>query len=95
MGSFQREAKDSDNDFDSEDLDDDQIGEMNTFSAAASIKFQGIISDLKRTQSTRPALIEDSKHTEVFNTELAHMKEFLHDPTYNAALETLHEADAA
>ena len=94
MGSFQHKAHDGENNFDSEDLDDDQIGEMNAFSAAASIKFQGIISDLKRTQSTRPALIEDAKHTEVFSTELAHLKEFLHDPSYNAALETLHEADA-
>ena len=85
MGSFAHKQPDGDEDFDSEDLDDEQLDEMKQFSAAASIKFQGIVSGLKRTQSTRPALIEDSKHAETFNTELAHLKAFLHDPTYDKA----------
>ena len=29
--------------------------------------------------------MEDSKHAETFNQELAHMKAFLHDPSYDTA----------
>ena len=38
--------------------------------------------------------MEDAKHAETFNTELAHLKAFLHDPTYDYSQETLHDADA-
>ena len=83
MNSFTAKQLDGDEDFDSEDLDDEQLNEMKEFSAAANIKFQGIVSDLKRNQSTMPAQMEDAKHTETFNQELAHLKAFLHDPTYD------------
>ena len=93
IGKTNAQGEHHDDDFDSEDLDECQIEELQHFSAAAEMKNQGIATNLQRGHSIRPK-IDDENLTETFNQELAYIKEFIHEAGYNASQETLQDATA-
>lgn len=83
----------SDEEFDSEDLDDELLDNLGDMSAAVKMKLQGK-TNLQRAKTTRAPKFEDNAHQAVYNQELAYLQEQIYESGYRAQDETLQQATA-